>query len=241
MLKFIICEDNKEEADLAALMINKAMAPYDFEYRIKKFALYTKELKDIIEDNNDQKVYILDVELGKVSGLEIASKIREKDWDSFIIFTTINREAKNDVFYSRLLVIDFILKNSFYEKRLKETIDQVLNIINKKRVLIYTYKSSVYRIPFETILYIEKIPIVKKCTIVTESGNKFDYPGTVTEIGEKLGPNFIQTHQSGIINIDKIKSVDFNGNTITLINNEKIGLLANSHKKELKEIVGDYY
>ena len=103
MLRFIICEDNKDFLGRLSNIINQVMMPYNFEYKINKFTQYNKEVKQIIKTKNEQKVYVLDIELPEVSGLEIASEIREKDLESIIIFVTSHTECKNDIFYSRLL------------------------------------------------------------------------------------------------------------------------------------------
>ena len=85
--------------------------PYNFEYKINKFAEYNKELGELIKKKYEQKVYILDIELGDISGLEIASEIRENgDWESMIIFVTAHPECKDDIFFSRLMALDFISK-----------------------------------------------------------------------------------------------------------------------------------
>ena len=78
MLRFIICEDNKDFLGRLSNIINKVMMPYNFEYKISKFTEYNKEVEEIINRKNEQKVYVLDIELGDISGLEIASEIREK-------------------------------------------------------------------------------------------------------------------------------------------------------------------
>lgn len=65
MLRFITCDDNTEALDRTVHAINKIMMPYDFEYKIQKFMKYDNDLKEVIESNSDQKVYILDVEMPK--------------------------------------------------------------------------------------------------------------------------------------------------------------------------------
>ena len=42
MLRFIICEDNKEHLDRLCNIINKVMMPYNFEYKINKFTQYQR-------------------------------------------------------------------------------------------------------------------------------------------------------------------------------------------------------
>ena len=84
MVRFIICEDNKEFLMKIHNILTKVMMPYNFEYKINEFTEYNKDVHEIINKEGEQKVYILDIELGEISGLEIASEIRENDLESII-------------------------------------------------------------------------------------------------------------------------------------------------------------
>ena len=240
MLRFIVCEDNKDFLGRLCNVINRVMMPYNFEYKINKFTTYSKEVGEIIRKKYEQKVYILDIELGDVSGLEIASEIREKDLDSIIIFVTAHNECKNDIFYSRLLAIDYISKDRFWQDRFESTLVHTIKAVNRRRVLAFDFNHNSYRVPFDDILYIEKVQDNPKCIIYTENGTKYEINSTITKLISILGPNFFQSHKSCIINIDKIKKINYADNTITFINNECVYLLSNRKKKELKEYVANY-
>ena len=240
MLRYIICEDNKDFLSRLSTIVNKVMMPYNFDYKISRFTHYTSEITEIIKRKNEQKVYILDIELGDISGLEIASQIRENDLDSIVIFVTAYNEFKNDIFYSRLLAIDYIPKDRFWESRLESTLEYTIKAINKRRVLAYEFNHNSYRIPFDTILYIEKVQDNQKCIINTEDGDDFEINATITDLKNRLGPNFFQSHKSCIINIDKVKKINYIDNTITFKNNECVYLLSNRKKKELREYVANY-
>lgn len=240
MLRFIICEDNKEFLSRLGNIVNKVMMPYNFEYKISRFTEYNKELRAVINKKYEQKVYILDIEMGEISGLEIASEIREKDSKSIIIFVTQHNECKNDIFYSRLVAIDFIPKDRFWASRFESTIEHVMKALNKERVLSYEFNYNSYRIPYDDILYIEKIPEDQKCVINTESGEQYLIFSSITRLAKKLGPSFFQSHKSCIINVEKIKRIDYNDNMITFINNESVYLLSNRKKKKLREYVANY-
>lgn len=240
MLRFIVCEDNKDFLGRLCNIINRVMMPYNFEYKINKFTTYSKEVGEIIRKKYEQKVYILDIELGDVSGLEIASEIREKDLDSIIIFVTAHNECKNDIFYSRLLAIDYISKDRFWQERFESTLVHTIKAVNRRRVLAFDFNHNSYRVPFDDILYIEKVQDNPKCIIYTENGTKYEINSTITKLINILGPNFFQSHKSCIINIDKIKKINYSDNTITFINNECVYLLSNRKKKELKEYVANY-
>ena len=241
MLRFITCDDEKEALEKTVLAIRTVMMPHDYDYRISKFTKYNEELEKIIKTPGEQKVYILDIEMEKVSGLEIASEIRENgDWESMIIFVSAHPECKDDIFYSRLMALDFISKYFNYEKRLEESLTQILDIYNIKNTLIFNYDYVTYRVPIGKILYIEKITSNKKCLIVTESGEKFEVVVTLKELMSKLTKDFYQSHKSCIVNTKKIYQVDYIDNLITFYNNTQTNLLSSRSKKGLKKYVGEY-
>ena len=196
MLRFIVCEDNKDFLGRLCNVINRVMMPYNFEYKINKFTTYSKEVGEIIRKKYEQKVYILDIELGDVSGLEIASEIREKDLDSIIIFVTAHNECKNDIFYSRLLAIDYISKDRLWQDRFESTLVHTIKAVNRRRVLAFDFNHNSYRVPFDDILYIEKVQDNPKCIIYTENGTKYEINSTITKLINILGPNFFQSHKS---------------------------------------------
>ena len=57
MLRFIICEDNKDFLSRLSTIINKVMMPYNFEYKISKFTQYNKEVEEIIKRKYEKKIY----------------------------------------------------------------------------------------------------------------------------------------------------------------------------------------
>ena len=126
MVRFIVCEDNKEFMTRLQTSINKVMMPYNFEYKINRFSEYNKDLVTLINKKYELKIYILDIELGEVSGLEIASEIREKDQESPIVFVTQHNECRNDIFYSRLIAYDYIPKDRFWKDRFESTINLII-------------------------------------------------------------------------------------------------------------------
>ena len=240
MVRFIICEDNKQFAERIAVIINKIMMPYNFEYKISKFTEYNKELAEIIKRENEQKVYILDIELPEVSGLEIASEIRSNDLDSQIIFLTLHPEFQNDIFYSRLLAVDFINKDRLWPERFEETIIYTIKTLDRKRILSFEFNYNSYRLPINKILYIEKVQDNPKCKIVMEDKSEYEINKTIAYLIENLGPSFFQSHKSCIVNIEQIKRINYSDNTITFNNGETIYLLSNRNKKGLKEYVANY-
>lgn len=240
MIKFIICDDNQEALSIANQAVTKAMMNYEIEYKVLKFTKYDEKLKEQIRDEFNTKIYILDIELPIVSGLEIASEVRETDDDSIIIFVTAHPECKNDIFYSRLEAIDYISKYYRYEERIEETIKHIMTKKYRNKTFSFTYNHVHYKLLYKEITYIEKEPLQNRCIIHLMNKDKKIIAKTILNIKEELSPIFFQTHKSCLVNIDNIKYINYAKFTIYFKNGDSVNLLSHEARKELRKIVGDY-
>lgn len=126
MINFVVCEDNKIILEKNVEIINKTMFNNNINYRIYKFEDYTNDFKNIIY-NSDIKIYILDIELNKTSGIDIAREIRKKDLDSIIIISTAYVEYLPLALKNKLMLYDFISKFEDYEENLSKVINNALD------------------------------------------------------------------------------------------------------------------
>lgn len=240
MLKFIICEDNANFLQKIAEVVHKVMMPYEYDYKVYKFTKYNEEVEELIKNKNEQKIYILDVEIPEVSGLEIASTVRETDSESTIIFLTSYPEYKNDVFYSRLLALDYIQKGALWNDRLEDTLKYTTKIMNRTKLLNFTNGGNCYRIPLKDINFIEKVQDQKKCIIYTEDGKKYPVSENLNKMEKQLGKLFYKCHKSFLVNVENIKHINYPENTITFQNNQCEYLVSNRCKRGLKDYVEKY-
>ena len=140
MIKFVIVEDEKIVQDVVKKVIRKVSMKNDTEIEVNYYTKYNKELQKEINEELYRKVYILDIELDSdVSGIDIANKIREKDWDSEIIFITNHDKMFETVHRNILDVFDFIEKFHDMESRLEHDLNIIYNQkFDKKMLKIYS-------------------------------------------------------------------------------------------------------
>ena len=235
MLKILIYEDNKVSLERAIAATHKALGNYDVDYKICKYLNYCDDLINDINDRINKKIYILDIEVPQMSGIELAAKIRENDWDCIIIFVTLHPECKNDIFYSRLMAYDYISKYNTYDKRLEKTIEKAYKIVGKKRVFAYKYRNILYRLELDDILYVERLNGTRRNIIYTESGMEYNIVGNLKKIQEQLGEEFAFSHKSCIINLNKVAQVDYVNGIIKLKNGLCIDKLSIRQKKNFSD------
>lgn len=231
MVKFIVVEDKKENQEKIKKVLVKIGIQINQEYDAKYYEGYNEELAKEIEDTSIRKVYIMDIELdNSISGIEIAEKIREEDWDSEIVFVTSHDRMFDEVHRNVLEVFDFIERFINMEGRLEK---DILRIIKKK------YDSGILKIKgsnvevelhVKNILYIEK---EERKSVIHACGNTYKTNLTLERLQERLDQRFIRTHKGCIANKEHIIEKNYGAGYFLLDTGEKVNLLSKKYRKEI--------
>lgn len=233
MIKFIVVEDNKTIQEKIKKLLIKISISINQDYEAKYFEKYNKELQKEINDQTQRKVYIMDIELeNSISGIEIAQKIRENDWDSEIIFVTSHDKMFETVHRNILEVFDFIEKFLDMDKRLEEDILKIINKKYDKKILKINGNNVELELHMKNILYIEKEE--KKC-IIHACDNEFKTSLTLEKLLELLDERFVRTHKSCIANKDRMVERNYSKGYFILDTGEKVELLSKKYKKEIEK------
>jgi len=130
MINFIVCEDNKIILQKNIDIINKTMFKNNINYRLYKFTNYDNTLKELIDNKENDNIFILDIELENTSGIDIARDIRKKDNKSIIIISTTYMEYLPYALKNKLMLFDFVSKFEDYEENLSKVIIKAIDQLN---------------------------------------------------------------------------------------------------------------
>lgn len=233
MIKFIIVEDDEKWIDEYEKIINKVFFKSSKEYNIFTFTKYTKELKNIIEDNSEQKIYLMDLDLetSKVNGMDILREIREEDWDSEIIVLTNHDRMFETVHKEIYKTFDFIEKFDNLDKRLKTDLEKIEKQKYDKEKFIYESRKISLQLYLKDIIYIYRDTIDRKLVIKTTK-NEFTVNLSIFEILDKLDSRFVQCHRSCIINEDRIVMKNYVDGTFTTDTGEVVPMLSKKYQED---------
>lgn len=230
MIKFIIVEDEEKWSKEYERIINEILFKTDKEYEIYKFTKYNKELKEIIHDNSEQKVYLMDLELDiKFNGMDILREIREDDWDSEIIVLTNHDRMFETVHKEIYKTFDFIEKFDEFEKRLKKDIKKIISKKNDYGKFIYETRKINLQIYFKDIMYIYRDTVDRKIVIKT-TNNEFIVNLSMKEMLLKLDARFKLCHRSCIINNDRINEENYVEGYFITDTGEKVYMLSKKYR-----------
>lgn len=230
MISFIICEDNQKDANNVVSIVKEFIKNNKLDGKIFLFNDYDDKFNKIIYENSTFKIYLLDIEMPSASGIDIAREIRRKDVDSVITFLTSHEELGNVILKNDLMYLSFINKFDNFKDRLINSLNNSLDILNKKQVIKFSDRNILYTIRLNDILYVTTDSFERK-TIIKTDYTLFKVNKTLSEIVEMLDNRFIQTHRACYINSDRKVMVDKNTRLITFDNNETISLLSDKFKK----------
>ncbi|MGL5256052.1 MAG: LytR/AlgR family response regulator transcription factor, partial [Proteocatella sp.] len=86
MLKIAICDDQSQESRVIETILNEYLITNECSAEIRVFN-HSDELLKIIENDNFH-IYILDIVMPMVNGLELGKEIRKNDREAQIIYVT---------------------------------------------------------------------------------------------------------------------------------------------------------
>lgn len=202
MLKIAICEDELKQQEILAQHIEKILTEITKDYEILTF-ISGEELLENYPENVD--IFLLDIKMDKLNGMEIAKKIREIDKKEVeIIFTTSLVKYIQDGYEVR--AYRYLLKPIKFDD-LKKHLTSCIKEINEKKenYIVVNGKNDVYKINISHITYVE---IQNKDMTIHTIDKDYNIKMSIDKIEKELSRyNFFRCHKSFLVNISYIENI----------------------------------
>lgn len=226
MINIIICDDNLMDANKIEKIVKEYM--HNLEYNIYKFNDYDKKFLKIIEMDIPNKIYLLDIEMPSMSGIDVARIIRKNDYTSVIIFLTGHDDLCRIVAKRNLMCLNFINKFDNFKTNLIKSLDLSLLVVGHKRAIKLQSKGVIYTIELDRILYVTRDTFSRETVIVCDNGS-YHLRMNMKDVIKDLTTDFIQTHRSCYINNNRVKSLDIKKMCITFDNGDTTNLISKKY------------
>ena len=191
--------------------------------------------EELINAKGNFDIYFLDIEMGKVSGMDIARRIREQEESgrqrSIIIFVTGYREymeAAFDVYAFHYLIkpIDVEKFSEVFSRAWKEA--SVFEEQTKKHIMVKS-SGTQQKLLLKDIYYIESGN--KKVIFHTTKG-KLEVYGKMDELENGLGNTFYRCHRCYLVNMEKISA--YSADNIQVTNGDNLLLARKKYSDFIK-------
>lgn len=163
---------------------------------------YTGEgLKDYLEQGNHLDILFLDIELFRMTGIEVGDYIRNQLDDMGMQIIYISGKASYAQQLFRTQPLDFLVK-PISQSRIRDVLEMAVRVLKKKNERFeFRQGKDYYYVPMGDIIYF--VSEGRKVKIVTMK-ETYEFYGRLKEIAKGLSEDFIVIHQSYIVNEEYI-------------------------------------
>lgn len=206
-MKIAICDDDKQELLIINEFVNKYLSSYFKESNFQIFCFESSmDLILEIENGKQYDIFILDVVMPDINGIQLATEIRSRDQVAKIIFLTSSIEFAVDSY--SVDAFNYLLK-PVQEERLNETLEKILSHITHgiKDYIIVNAPTCLLKVFLYNLIYVEAIR--RKIYFHLTNESIVESNSTLSEIELILlkDERFIKPHRSYIVNLDYIKGI----------------------------------
>lgn len=201
MLCIGICDDNRESCSI----LEEMLMYYGKERQLSLdiHVWYTGEvLCDFLEKSSDTlDALFLDIDLNTMDGIQVGNFIREKldNYETKIVYISADSSYAMELF--RQQPIAFLIKPLTQEK-VSETMERIEDLSKKRNGLFEYYAKGLYfKVPFKDIRYFSS---QNKSVHVILKAEERIYNGKLKDVTNGVPGNFVQIHQSYLVNFDHV-------------------------------------
>lgn len=234
MIKIAVVDDDPTILDMISKKVDsygqiKGVKTVTAAFSAAKFLLYE------LEDEQSFHIYLLDIEMPEMSGMELAAKIREYDRCSYIIFITSH--LKYAVEGYELGIHRFIPKDNLAEK-LTEALDSVLEelTIQKDKSFMIQTNNRIEIIEYRDIYYLYKDE--KNTIFVTRSGRSRVRKPLEKVYQELNNEDFVYIDRGYVVNLFHVMKFEKGQ---LLIRNQELLPVSRGNKQKLKAEIYEFW
>lgn len=207
MLTLCICDDNQQ--DIAQILaMTERFAKEHPEFSLRPYTFSSPfDLLEQLEGQGGFDLYLLDILMPRLKGLELAERIRVLGKKAEVIFLTSSREYALDAF--EVDACGYLLKPVDWEKFQHVLLSAArrLEEPGSPFILLKT-KEGLRKLLFRELVMVESFNHSRVCTLT--DGSKAVTPDTLASLMELLSADarFFSPHRAYIINLEHVAALN---------------------------------
>lgn len=204
MIKIAVLDDRKEDIDTISTITIESMHEMGIRYELKTYGR-AKDLLYDVEDGVIFDIFLLDVEMEEMTGIEVARRIRKTNFEAVIIYITNYVDYAIDAY--EVNAYRYIPKKLLKEK-LPEAYHVLSEIMEKKwqESFVIEKNHQLERIPYNEIYYLKKDG---KNTLIFHKNGTAKVRMSLSELTKTISStqDFLMVDKSYAVNIWHVMSL----------------------------------
>lgn len=202
MIKIAVLDDVREDLDKICALVESFAQTSNFPLEVKAFD-NPFDLLDYTKKNGGFALYLLDIVMLQLTGIDVAEELRKRGESAEIVFITSSCEYGIDAF--GVNAVGYLVK-PVSEKEFNGLFGRVIGKISADafRPVYIKVNGGIRRVTTDEIVMIESFN--HKRSVKLSDGRKIVTPTTLSEFGRLLKPfrEFDSPHRAYIINLNYV-------------------------------------
>lgn len=200
MYRFAVCDDSSADRAYVTALIEAWGCSRDILLQIEDYPS-AEAFLFAYEGNETVDVLFLDIEMGDMSGVELAKRLRQMGAGLQIVFLTGYMEYIAEGYDVEAL--HYLIKPVAQEK-LGAVLDRAVERLKtRENVLLLSLPDGVVRLPLYEIRYLE----VMKNYVTLHAVEEYSVKRSLSELTKELDESFYRIHRSYIVNLRFVKRI----------------------------------
>lgn len=233
-MRIAICEDNKEHTEILAEMVNRWAKKENIQVVIGRYQS-AEQFLFCMKDELPYDLAFLDIQMSKISGLQLARMIREEDRLIFLVFTTALKKYAPKGY--EVSAFRYLIK-PLQEDEVFQVLTEAGRMLveRKKEAVIVTRGDESRRVFMDDIYYIE---VDNHHIILHLRGETIRFKAKLKEFEIQFKePQFCKCHRSYIVNMKYTGRISREG---VEIDGKRILPISKSRWEALNHCYMEYY
>lgn len=230
--KIAICDDESAAQKYLSSLVDYWAHLSDNTAAISIFESAEAFLFDYTE-KKDYNILLLDIEMGKLNGVELARQIRADNKSVQIVFITGYPDFIAEGY--EVSALHYLIK-PVSGKKLSEVLNRaVANLDKTDRAVLFNVGGETVRVAVDKIMFAEAFSHLVE---INTTNNSFEVRMPISEVGKLLGEGFVRCHRSyitGLIHISRITKTD-----VILDNGKQIPLARGAYSEVNQAFISFY-
>lgn len=236
LIRMCICDDNRADVEELRRLVQLYSEEHpQFPITIDVFKS-AYDLLDFVSEHGGFDIYLLDIIMPDIDGMELAKRIRERGEPAEILFLTVSREYAVEAFHVK--ASNYLLKPIQKADFDSEVSDCIYKLEPKdKPSLLLKTKEGMRKIAIRELVMIESFNHSRSCTLA--DGTIVETAATLVSLYEELCvyPCFYMPHRAYIVHLDYVHGL---ANSELLLSNGKRLPVSRKVYGDLKTVFLDY-
>lgn len=233
-IEIAICEDDKAQIEYMRSLINDWADKNRVDCHVDAY-ISAEQFLFSFDKDFPYHLYILDIQMGGINGMELAKKIRQKDAHAVLVFLTGLRDYALEGY--EVEAFRYLIK-PVKEEEFYEIMTQIAKNLEQKEhaYFILDRGGELIKIPYTDIWYIESQGHYVE---LSYSGGKLQWKASIGSLqGEFEENGFVMTRRGVLVNINCIDRVT---KTECILDNGESISISRSRYSQVNEAFIEYY